>query len=225
MIDLCDESIEWTKRANDEMSLMTMIDELYNSNICEFSDQFLKLEPRGDFTKGVKECSLHFTLYTRHHELLNDIVEIFFLNLIFVPSQINKKGSSEFFLFIIINHIYNITWYQEIEKSRPRGYEKEKAKLDKALDIVRDYANSSKVGKHIHFPKHQNETILSLSAILRKYRPRQEKKIIKSIKEYFNIKSLKDTKYISMIKSNIKAVKVLEKEGLSNRLTLFKTNF
>ena len=211
MINVYDESIEWTKRANDEMSLRTMIDELLS--ICGVSETFFKFEPRIDSVKGTKEDFLYFTLYRRHHELLNDIVEIFFPNLLFVPSQINKKRSSEFFLFTVINHIYDITWYQEIEKSRPRGYERENAKLDKALKIVGGYADYSKVGKLIHFPTHQNETILNLSEILKRYRPRQEKKVIKCIKEYFKIKSLQDTKQIKIKKGNRKMNEVLKELG------------
>jgi len=218
MTDLTDESIDWTERANDPMGLATMIDELYNSNLCKFSEDFLRFEPRGDFTKGIKEHSIYYSLYTRHKELLLDIVEIFFPNLVFVPSQINKKGSSEFFLFIVIQNIYYITWYQEIEKSRPRGYEKENEKLNKALDIIRGYAVYREVTKLIDFPKHQNEIVLSLSAILKKCRPRQEERIIKLIKKYFDIKSLKDTKNIKIAKGNRKMIEFLKKEGLGHRI-------
>ena len=227
MIDLTSESIEWTERANDEMGLLTMIDELYNSNICKFEEPFLRFEPRGDFTKGIIEHSIYFTLYKRHRKLLLDIVEIFFPTLLFIPSEINKKGSSEFFLFYVIHEIYCITWYQEIEKSRPRGYEKETEKLNKAKDIIRGYVDSfnDNVEKVIRFPKHQNEIVLSLSETLKKCRPNQEKKIIKLIKGYFKINSLKDTKYMSMIKSNRKAMEFLEKEGVRHPLLSFKTNF
>ena len=221
MIDFTDESIEWTERANDQMGLLTMIDELYKVNICKFEEPFLKHEPRDIEEKSFKDCLLFNTFYNRHSTLLINIVEVFFPKfMVFVPSKINKKGTSEFFLFYVIHEIYCITWYQEIEKSRPRGYEKETKKLDKALDIVRGYVDGN-VGKLIRFPKHQNEILLSLSETLKKCRPNQEKKIIKLIKDYFEIKSLKDTKHISMIKANRELVKFLGKEGIP----LFKTNF
>ncbi len=219
MTDLTNKNIEWTERANDQMGLQTMIDELYNANLCKFGEPFLKLEPRGDFTKGIKEHFLFSTLYTRHKKLLMDIVEIFFPNLVFVPSQINKKGSSEYFLFIVINMVYSITWYQEIENRRPRGYEKENEKLEKALAIVSGYADYTKVTKLISFPKHQNEIVLSLSEILKKCRPRQEEKIIKLIKKHFNIKSLKDTKAMSIQRANVKCVVFLKEQGLSVNVT------
>ena len=215
MIDLCDKNIQWTERADDEMGLLTMIDELYNGTIViKFEENYLKYEPRNKIEKSQKDYLLFHTFYSRHHTLLNDIVEIFFPTLVFIPSKININSSSEFFLFMVINDIYNITWYQEIENSRPRGYEKEKKELYKALYIVKKYADYNKVTKHIDFPKHKNETLLSLSKFLKKYRPRQENKIIKAIKEYFNIKSLKDTKDMKIIKGNIKMIKTLEKRGL-----------
>jgi len=230
MIDLSSDKIEWTERANDEMGLATMIEELYNSRIVvEFEEAYLKHEPRDIETKSFRYDHLLLnTLYNRHHELLNTIVKIFFprYGSLFVPSQMNKKGSSEFFLFIVIHEIYCITWYQEIENSRPRGYEKEKKKLDEALAIVGGYGDGNKIIKHIHFPKHQNEIILNLSELLKKCRPNQKERIIKAIKEHFDIKSLKDTKHIKMIKGNRKVVKHLKEEGMPTTcIPFFKTTF
>jgi len=227
MIDLSSDKIEWTKRANDEMGLATMIKELYDSNIViKFGEAYLKYEPRDIDTKSFRYDHLLLnTLYKRHREILLDIVEIFFPSLVFVPSQINKNGSSEFFLFIVIHEFYCITWYQEIENSRPRGYEKEKKKLNEALNIVRGYTDGIKINEYIHFPKHKNEIILNLSELLKKHRPKQGERIIKAIKEYFDIKSLKETKHIKMIKGNRKAIKHLKEEGLETTCIPFKTTF
>ena len=215
MIDLSSDKIEWTERANDEMGLATMIEELYNGRIAiGLEEAYLKHEPRDIEIKSFKDALLFNTLYKRHREILLDIVEIFFPSLVFVPSQINKNGSSEFFLFIVIHEFYCITWYQEIENSRPRGYEKEKKKLNEALNIVRGYTDGIKINEYIHFPKHKNEIILNLSELLKRCRPNQKEKIIKAIKKHFDIKSLKETKHIKMIKGNRKAIKHLKEEGI-----------
>ena len=216
MIDLSSDKIKWTERANYEMSLGIMIEELYNGRIVVGSEEnFLRHEPRDKDIKSYKDSLLLNTLYKRHKELLREIVKIFFpSSSLFVPSQMNKKGSSAFFLFIVIHEIYCITWYQEIENSRPRGYEKEKKKLDEALAIVRGYEDGNRILQYIHFPKHQNEIILNLSELLKKWRPNQKEKIIKAIKKHFKIKSLKDTKHIKMIKGNRKAIKHLKEEGM-----------
>jgi len=210
--DLRIPTTEWTNRANDEMSLMTMIDELYKKDGIAKTVPIpitLKYEP----IDGVDYYALR-TLYSRHKELLNDIVSFFFHNLLFVPRKISTKDSSEFFMFTVIHDIYLITWYQEIENSKDRGYTKEKEKIDKALEFIRKYSDYDMLTEFIYFPKHQNATISYLSTFLKEHRPRQEEKIIKAIKEYFDIKSLKETNDMKTTRGNREVLDILKQRGI-----------
>ncbi len=198
MINPNDENLRWTDRADMEMALISMIELLYKGELIEnYSEEgrrFLLFDSSALLYKG---------FYKNYKELLNIIVEIFFPALNFTPSNINKKGEDEFYMFEVINAIFSIVWYNKIEKSRPRGYEKTLKELDNALYYLYGYANCKKIDKLIDFPAHQNETIQQIEDMFKEInRSQQGKKIVNSIKKYFGIEKVTSTKNKMMINNN-----------------------
>ena len=207
MINPNDTTIQWTQMAENDMPLISMIEHLYNLKLTK------RYEERLD--RGGQPFLHYKVLYENHKELLNDMVEIFFPNLNFTPSQITIKNTNEYYLFEVINAIFYIVWYRNMENNRPRGYEKTLNELDQALNYIYGYADCKEINKLIHFPAHQNEIIERLeSYFIGIKRPQQGENVINKIKEYFGIKKLTATKYKKMINANKKVIEQLKKEQL-----------
>lgn len=200
MINPNDKCIQWTEKANEDMSLISMIDLLYKAELMEkYSEdtkRFLTFDNSNFLYKG---------FYNEYNELLNTIVEIFFPEPVFIPSEINNNKTNEFYMWTTINAILYIVWYNKIEKSRPRGYEKIVKELDNALYYLYGYANSKEVDKLISFPAHQNEIIERLEDFfININRPQQGDKIIKEIKKDFKITKITATRKKKIINANKK---------------------
>lgn len=225
MINPYCKDIKWTDRANDEMALITAVDEYNNCTLTlegSITEHHLWHQPRNKKDKCETDGFLFKTLYVNHRELLNDIVEVFFPSLVFVPSRINERNTSEFFLFVTIQMIYKITWYREIEKSEYRGYSKASKKINEA-ELLLGYYGGEVI--NLQFPEHESETLLRLSNFLEKYRPNQSKKILQKIKDYFNIKSHKDTKQMKIHRGNQKVIKSFKEQGINSTSIPFKPIF
>jgi len=198
MINPYDKNINWNDRAKDEMSLLRMIDTYLIEG--EYSIPHIKYKPSEPIQSG------HFGLnaiYRKHDELLNKVVKIFFPTEKFTPSEINKEGTSEYFMFIVINAIHDIVWYNNIEESRPRGYEKFMKELDKARFFLYTIADCTTIDSSIQCPIHRNETIEGLSMFFENSKRKlQGEKIINEIKNYFGIEKITSTKYKKIIDAN-----------------------
>ena len=204
MIKPNDNNIRWTQKADMEMTLTSMLDLLYSDELMEgYKEYPYRLQP-----------FLHYReLYKEHNNLLNDIVEMFFPLQNFTPSNINKQGKNEFYMFEVINAIFNIVWYYNIEKSRSRGYEKTLKEIEEARLYLSGYSDSSEMNKLINFPMHKNETIQQLIDMFDSInRPQQGKNIIKLIKKYFKITTVTSTKNKEMIDANKRMLEKIKKD-------------
>jgi len=183
----------WLPRANDEMILDTMLDELYSGRLIEGFRQ----KRYGKYLSFKSSIWFFRGLYDEHKALLLDVVEIFFPRLVFTPKEITNKYSQEFYMWLVIETILHIVWYQNMAKSGQKGYEKEEKKFKKALDKVREYAKNDKdLMRNFCFPAHQNEIIRNLEDFfIKNNREHQIKKIIPIIKIHFGIEKLTITKH------------------------------
>ena len=210
MDNLLNENIKWNNRANDEMSLATMVDTwLIEGDVTIPS---IKYKPQDANESGL--FGLNY-LYKNHHAILIDMVEIFFPNLLFTPSNINQRNTYEFYLFTTIRAIHNVVWYNNIEKDRDRGYEKTLKEVDDALWVLSVIAGVERTDmtREIHLPKNKNETIKDLEEYLTKHlKGDKPKEIILKIKQYFGIVKLTATKEQKMITANTKIKKRLMEE-------------
>jgi hypothetical protein len=108
-------------------------------------------------------------------------------------------------MWTTINAILYIVWYNKIEKSRPRGYEKVVKELNNALYYLDGYANCKEIDKLIDFPSHQNEIIERLEDFfININRHQQGDKIIKEIKKDFKITKITATRKKKIINANKK---------------------
>lgn len=197
MINTNDDSIQWTQLADQETALVSMISNARDISkyIRNYSERLSRFQPWPHY-----EC-----LYKEHKDLLNDTVSIFFPTCTFIPSNINKNGTNEQYMWEIINAIFNIAWYNNIENSRPRGYEKTLKELEKARIYISGYADSQKINQLIDFPGHQNETLEQIeNFFIQINRPQQGLKIADSIKKHFSITKVTATKKKKIINVNKK---------------------
>ncbi len=203
MINPNDNNIKWTEKADMEMALTSMIDLLYKGELLnEYSERLDRHQPFNHYKE----------LYKENKELLNSIVEIFFTGT-FKPSDINKQKTNEFYMWITINAIFYIVWYNNIENSKPRGYEKANKELNKARYYLSGFTDISSLNCMINFPNHRNETIEKLDEFFTEHkRTQQGKKIITAIKEHFNIKVITPTKHKKMINANKRMLEKIKKD-------------
>lgn len=210
MINPYDKTIKWNTRANDKMSLATMVDTyLIEGNM---TIPHIKYKPQEKNKSGL--VGLNY-LYKNHHSILIEMVEIFFPNLLFTPSNINQEKTYEFYLFITIQAIHNVVWYNNIENDRDRGYEKTLKDVENALWVLSVIAGveRTKMTRAIQLPKNKNETIKDLEEYLTTHlRGDKPKKIIFIVKKYFGIVKLTATKEQKMITANTKMKKQLMDE-------------
>ena len=204
MIEPYDKNIEWGKKAGLEMTLISMVDLLFSNTIIVGYEERMD---RGQPFPHYKE------FYESHGDLLNDIVKIFFPLCNFVPCNINKQGTDEFYLFIVINCIFKIAWYYNIEDTKYKGYEKTKQELDKACHFISGYLDIVKLHKLIKFPLHKNETMQQLeNMFIGINRPQQGEKVIAAIKEHFNIEKKTSTRKMKMINGNKRILDEIKKD-------------
>jgi hypothetical protein len=202
----------WNDRAKFETSLLTMLDTyLYTDEVS------ISIPARRYAPWRVENCKsgLYWLneLYHDYKDFILDIVEIFFPTHVFTPSEIRNTKSNEYFLFKTLSAINYIVWYQKIEKSRPRGYEKENKELDAALSMLCMYADYSEITKLIDFPAHQNETIKKLEIFFKNNnRIQQGEKVISTIKKYLNIEKVTATKRQKMIYANKRALEKIKED-------------
>ncbi|MEA2029152.1 MAG: hypothetical protein U9N49_09270 [Campylobacterota bacterium] len=202
-----DKTIKWKPRANEKMGLQTMIDELYGTKLTEgwrqsSYDKYLRFESSDFYYEG---------LYNEHKELLGDIVEIFFPNLLFVPSKISDNTSQEFFMWCVFESILFIVWYQNMVKSKTqKGYKAVVEEMEEARYVLYKYVDNVKcLDNLITFPVQQNENIRNLEKFFVEHdRKHQIKKIIPKIKRHFGIDKLTVTKNEKILKSS-KEIKAL----------------
>lgn len=210
MILTCDDSIQWTQLANQETALVSLISNARDISkyIKNYSERLSRFQPWPHYE----------FLYKEHKDLLNDIVSIFFPTCTFIPSNINKNGTTEQYMWEIINAIFHIAWYNNIENSRPRGYEKTLNELEKARIYISGYADSQKIDQLIDFPGHQNETLEQIeNFFIQINRPQQGLKIADRIKKHFGITKVTATKKKKMINANKKFLEnYKEKHGLTD---------
>ena len=198
MIDPNDKNIKWTLRANLDMTLLSMIDMLYKLELTEgYGERYDRHQPWNHYRK----------LYEDHKDLLNDIVEIFFPDLVFIPSNINQPKTNEFYMFTVINAIFYIVWYNNIEESSPRGYEKESRGLDNARYYLSRYLNITDLNNLINYPSHRNENLEQLNDFFIDIkRVQQGQKILNAIKKYFGIDTITATREKKMVNANKKVL-------------------
>jgi len=199
MINQNDNTISWTNAANENMALVTLIDYLYDGKLIKnYTEHHHPYQPNYE------------TLYNNHKELLNDMSKIFCPQLI-KPSEINKKGSNEYDLFLVINSIFDIVWYRNIEKSGNRAYFKKRKELDKSKLFLLRYVKDHKTfDELIDFPFHEKETLKLLQEYLINKRLQQEPKVINAIKSHFGIRKITATnkqKKAKQISSMVKRIK------------------
>lgn len=190
MIDQYDKGLEWTHAAKSDMTFTSMIDAYYAGKLLKKIDH-----------KPLPYQPYHFYkwLYERHKDLVLDIVEIFFPELVFKPCDINDSNTNEFHLFRVINEICNIEWFLIIQDSSYKAYEKKKKEYDAAHMIIMRYAKGK---TPYEFPAHKNEILTELKEYFSKMnRDRQGEKIIKAIKDEYDIKTATQTKAQKIDKS------------------------
>ncbi len=204
--------VELNERANDSMSLLTMLDTyLYKGKVSVSSIRF-KPYLIDNCKSGLFGLN---AIYHDNKEFILEIIEIFFYDHLFMPSEIRKKGSEEYFLFVTLMAIQNIVWFNKIENSRERGYEKELERIEKAKSVLYAWVNDSKcLDSLVECPPHRNETIIALEIFFKDNRRIQQgDRIIKIIKEYFKIERVTATKNIHMKNANKRIIINLEKKG------------
>lgn len=200
----------WNNRANDEMSILTMLDTYLFKN--KVSIPMIKYRPyrKENCRSGLFGLN---DIYFNHKNFILEIVEIFFQDGLFIPSNLRNCKTNEFFLFQTLYTIHNIVWYQKIENDRTRGYERTKKEIDTALFSLAPFGDYSIMRETIELPDHQNNTILVLEHIFKKSkRIQQGEKIIQKLKDYFEIKKLTATKEVKIINANKEMIEKLKKD-------------
>ena len=115
-------------------------------------------------------------------------------------------------MFVTLYAIENIVWYQNIENSKPRGYEKTKREIIEAVKLLKDFGYSTPKTSTLDFPDHQNDTILYLENLFEKAkRIQQGKKVIDKLKTYFEITKLTATNEKKAITYYKKTKRITEK--------------
>lgn len=172
-----DNKADWKPQANEEMTFPIMMDLFFNG---------LKLS--NSIGARASEYNL---LYQNHKDLVLFITESMIGSDLFVPSQISEEGTKEFYLFEVLTKIIHLTKYYEL--ANKRRYESELRKYKKALRLIKEYSDLEITSNY--FPKHKSEILDDLKkyfTVLR--RPQQGEKIIKHIKNHFDIKAINNTK-------------------------------
>lgn len=207
---LYDKDNEWNDRANEEMCILTMLDTYLFDD--EVSINRVKYKPYRN--EGCENGLLGLNdIYHNHKEFILEIVEIFFQDSLFTPSNIRNCKTNEYFLFQTLYSIHNIVWYQNIENDRPRGYEKTKKEIEKAVYSLTPFGDILAIRETIELPDHQNNTILALEDIFkRSKRIQQCGKVIPKLKKHFGIEKLTATKEVKMINANKKVHEKLKAE-------------
>ncbi len=207
-------NIKWNDRANDMMGLQTMIDSsLVDSKNWEIPAIRYKpcqlLKPTDVFCLSV--------IYNDHKELLLELVDVFFPSGVFVPSEINKIGTDEYFLFKSISAVFDIVWFNNIEKSRKRGYVNFMKDVENAIFTLTTIGDWRAIESTLQYPPHQNETIEKLVTLfVKNKRSRQGEKVIKLIKEHFKIIKVTATKSKKIVNGNKKFLEILKGHGLTD---------
>ena len=190
----------WNDRANDVISMITMLDTYLFDD-----DAFIEILAQEDdlsyhqirykpFRKANCKSELYGLndIYFQHRNFILQIIEVFFPDSVFTPCEIRNNKSNEYFLFMTLYAIHNIIWYQNIENSKPRGYERINKAINEAANLLAVFGHS---GYTIEFPDHKNDTLECLQNLFKNAnRKQQGKKAIDLIKQYFNIQRATATK-------------------------------
>ena len=203
----CD--LEWNENVKREMSLATMLDTYLYKEKISYPVKAHKPYKTENCKSGL--FGLNY-IYSHHKDFVLELIEIFFPTLLFSPNEIRDPKSNEYHLFQTLWAVEQIVWYRNIESSRPRGYEKEKKRLENAINFISRYADYGQIVNSIEFPPHQNEVLIALSDFFkRKGRKQQGDKIITKIKTYFKIDKITPTGQIKIKNANKRLYEKLEK--------------
>jgi len=206
---LFNKKIQLNDMANIAMSMATLLDTyIYDGKV---SVPLVAYKPycRENCKSGLFDLN---DLYQNHKEFIINIIETFFVDLLFTPSNIRDCKKMEHFLFVTLWAIRDIQWYENIENSRSRGYEHETKQIERAISTLSRYSDYDTIKEAVYYPRHKNETIRWLNNYFINHEKHQiGKKIVDLIKKYYSIQKATATRQEKIYNANKKVIEAIQK--------------